>query len=471
MLPYPDKPNKMRNVSCLHLFLWQPNLKKNNWEETMLSAEINELITRTGPDTSCGNLLRQYWQPAALTVELEGERPVRQVELFGEKLVLFKDEKGRYGLMDRRCPHRGVDLCYGRAEHGGLRCPFHGWLFDVSGQCLEMPGEPVDTKMPEKIKNTAYPCMERNGIIFTFMGKGNPPPLPEYDCLTAPAEFTFAFKGRMECNWLQALEVGIDPVHASFLHRYLEDESLEGAYGKQFRGAASKTDIPVTKVLREYARPTINVDETDSGLRLTTTRDLPDDARHVRVTNLVFPLAITIPMGSDMTITQWHVPVDDENSYWYAVFTDYTKPVDQALMRQQRENLYEMPDYIPKINKSNNYRFDVNEQKTRTYLGMGDDINVHDQWAVESPGPIYDRTREHLATSDKAIIAYRRMLRRAIAAAQKGEALPALPNGKSPNLKGPVAVDTIGTIENWNDVWKQVDKERRSVSPWAKDPW
>ncbi len=437
----------------------------------MLSAELNQLITETGPDTKCGNLLRQYWQPAALTVELDGKRPVRPVRLLGEDLVLFKDQSGRFGLMDKQCPHRGADLCFGRREDNGLRCPFHGWLFDVSGQCMEMPGEPSDSKMHEKIRAKAYPCLEKNGIIFAYMGTGNPPPLPEFDCFTAPENFTFAFKGKMECNWLQALEVGIDPVHASFLHRYLQDEDVDTAYGKQFRDVATKTDIPVTKVLREYSQPEINVDETDYGLRLTTTRDLPDNARHVRVTNLAFPQAIVIPMSSDMVITQWHVPIDDYNCYWYTIFTDFSKTVDKELMRQQRENLYEMPDYVPRINKSNNYGFNADEQATKTYTGMGDDINVHDQWAVESPGPIFDRTKEHLATSDKAIIAYRRMLRGAISACENQESLPALANGKPLNLKGPVAIDTVGTRENWDSVWRENDLERRASSSWAKDPW
>ena len=172
-----------------------------------------------------------------------------------------------------------------------------------------------------------------------------------------------------------------------------------------------------------------------------------------------------------MVITQWHVPVDDLNCYWYTIFTDFSKPVDKELMRQQRENLYQMPDYVPKINKSNNYGFDVSEQQTKTYTGMGDDINVHDQWAVESPGPIFDRTKEHLASSDKAIVAYRRMLRSAISACENGDALPALANGKSLNLKGPVAIDTVGTMENWNSVWRETDMERRASSSWAKDPW
>ncbi|MDA0241070.1 MAG: Rieske 2Fe-2S domain-containing protein, partial [Proteobacteria bacterium] len=161
----------------------------------MISAEQNEMMTRVGPDTPGGALMRRYWQPAGLTEELDGERAAKAVRLLGEDLVLFRDDQGRYGLVGRQCPHRGVDLAFGRLEDGGLRCPFHGWLFDVKGRCLEQPAEPAGSTFHTKIKHTAYPCRERNGIIFAHMGPGDPPPFPEYDCLTAPESHTFAFKG------------------------------------------------------------------------------------------------------------------------------------------------------------------------------------------------------------------------------------------------------------------------------------
>ena len=227
---------------------------------------------------------------------------------------------------------------------------------------------------------------------------------PEIDCFVAPDSHTFAFKGLIECNWLQALEVGIDPAHASFLHRFFEDEDTSAAYGKQFRGASAGTDMPMTKILREYDRPIINVEHTEYGLRLIALREIDDERTHVRVTNQLFPHAFVIPMSTEMTITQWHVPVDDENCYWYAIFTSYAAPVDKQKMRDQRLELYELPDYSSRRNKSNDYGFDPHEQATETYTGMGLDINVHDQWAVESMGAIQDRTREHLGTSDKAIM-------------------------------------------------------------------
>src|SRR5690606_8491240 len=202
----------------------------------------------------------------------------------------------------------------------------------------------------------------------------------------------FAFKGLWECNWLQAMEVGIDPAHASFLHRFLQDEDPNKGYGKQFRDRAANTDIPMTQLLREYPRPDIKVEETDYGLRLISLRHMNDGRSHVRVTNQIFPEAICIPMSNEMTITQWHVPIDDENCYWYSMFTSFGKPVDKTVMREQRLKEHRLPDYAPLKNKRNNYGFNPDEQAKLTYTGMGLDINVHDQWAVESPGPILDRT-------------------------------------------------------------------------------
>ena len=148
----------------------------------MMSAEDNRLVPEIAPNTGCGDLMRRYWQPAALTEELRGERPVVKVRLLGEDLVLFRNDDGTYGLIGRNCPHRGADLCFGRLEDGGLRCPFHGWLFDTNGQCREQPAEPPGSNFSRKINHTAYPCIERNGIVFAYMGPGNPQPLPAFDC-------------------------------------------------------------------------------------------------------------------------------------------------------------------------------------------------------------------------------------------------------------------------------------------------
>jgi len=435
----------------------------------MISQELNDSLTRVGKGTDAGEVLRRYWQPAALSDELMSGRPVVPVRLLGEDLVLFRDSAGKLGLIGRRCPHRGADMCYGRLEDNGLRCPFHGWHFDRTGQCVEQPGEPEGSRMHEQITTASYPVVERNGIVWAYMGPGEPPAFANFDCFRAPDTHVFAFKGLWECNWLQALEVGIDPAHASFLHRFLQDEDPAESYGKQFRDTAANTEIPMTKLLRDYPRPEIGAEETDYGLRITALRHLDDGRTHVRVTNQIFPEAICIPMSREMTITQWHVPIDDHNCYWYSMFTSYGAPVDKAVMRDQRLKEHRLPDYAPLKNARNNYGYDPKEQESETYTGMGLDINVHDQWAVESMGSIQDRTQEHLGKTDVGLIRYRRMLRGAIAALKEGreDALP-MRNGTDPaGIFGPVSNDSIaeaGTAPG--AATANSDAERRGDCPW-----
>lgn len=431
----------------------------------MISQELNDTLTKTGPGTDAGDVMRRYWQPAALSDELATNRPIVPVKLLGEDLVLFRDSEGELGLIGRACPHRGADLCYGRLEDNGLRCPFHGWHFNRDGQCVEQPGEPEGSRMFEKISTASYPVIEKNGIVFAYMGPGEPPMFPNFDCFRAPESHVFAFKGLWECNWLQAMEVGIDPVHASFLHRFLKDEDPADSYGKQFRDKAADTDMPMTQLLREYTRPDISVEETDYGMRIIALRNLENGKTHVRITNQIFPEAISIPMSREMIITQWHVPVDDEHCYWYSMFTSFDKPVDKERMRAQRLKEHRLPDYAPTKNKYNDYGYDAHEQIGETYTGMGLDINVHDQWAVESPGPIFDRTKEHLGKTDVAIIKYRRMMRTAIAAIKGGttEGLPMLNGVDAATVYGPISNDTIGERDQWKEAFTASDTARRAA--------
>lgn len=435
----------------------------------MTTHEQNMRMTLVGRDKPAGKLLRQYWQPVALIEELDDLRPVRPVKLLGQDFVLFRDEQGRFGLLDRDCPHRGADLAYGRPEDGGLRCPFHGWLFDVTGQCLETPAEPENSRLCQRIKQKSYPVVLRSGILFAYLGEGEPPAFPDLDCFVAPDSHVFAFKGHIACNWLQALEVGIDPAHASFLHRFFEDEDPNANYGRQFRANSADSDMPMSRVLREFVRPQIEIERTDYGLRLFALRRISDASMHVRVTNLLFPQAFVIPLSADMTITQWHVPIDDTSCYWYAVFTSFRDAVDKAQMRAQRLELYTLPDYMPRVNKANNYGFSAQEQKTQTYTGMGADINVHDQWAIEGQGPIQDRTREHLGSTDKAIINYRSMLMKAIEQVETGggeRPLMVLDEAAAKTIRGPITVDGIAPAASWQAYWRDVDARKRQQAPW-----
>jgi hypothetical protein len=411
-----------------------------------------------------------YWQPVALVDELEASRPLRPVKLMGQDFILFKDEKGQVGLMDRYCPHRGADLAYGRLEDGGVRCLFHGWLFDVNGKCLETPAEPEGSRICQGVRQPVYPVKEKSGIYFAYIGKGDPPAFPQFDCFIADSSHTFAFKGLIECNWLQALEVGIDPAHASYLHRFFQDEDPGDGYGKQFRGASTGSDLPMTKILREFECPGIEFEDTNYGMQLTTLRELDASSTHVRITNLYFPQAFVIPLSSEMSITQWHVPLDDYNCYWYAIFTSFTEPVDKDEMRAQRLALYQLPDYVSRQNRSNNYGYDPEEQKTQTYTGMGFDINVHDQWAVESQGRIQDRTREHLGKTDKVISAYRRLLMKSIKQAADGEKpLMVLSANDAKSVTGPAVLDGIGPADNVKAFRQQSEEARRKGCPWLSD--
>jgi phthalate 4,5-dioxygenase oxygenase subunit len=435
----------------------------------MISQEQNDLMTKVGPGTPAGGLLRNYWQPVALVDQFSNSaRPVLPIKLLGEEFVLFRDDKGKYGLLDRRCPHRQADLAYGRYEEGKLRCVFHGWLFDVEGKCLETPAEPQGSRLCEHIRQRTYPVVERSGIVFAWLGAGEPSAFPHFDCFTAPDAYTFAFKGYWDCNWLQALEVGIDPAHASFLHRYFEDEDTAGSYGKQFRGRPSDSELPISKVLREYDQPEITVAKTDYGIRLLTLRKIDEKQTHGRSTHILFPQTFVIPMNAEMTITQWHVPVDDHGCYWYSIFTSFTTPVDKKTMREQRLRTYPAPDYKPIFNRANAWGFDAGQQEKATYTGMGFDINIHDQFACESPGRIADRTKENLGSSDKGIVLYRRLLVDAINKNQKGErALMMLDPAQASALTGPPAVDGIGPTGRWDDYYKEADAIRRNRAPWA----
>ncbi|MCD2097071.1 Rieske 2Fe-2S domain-containing protein [Rhodococcus rhodochrous] len=436
----------------------------------MLKQEDNEKLTRTGPGTPLGKMMRAYWQPAALVSEMPEDRPVKAVRLMGEDLVLFKRPDGGWGLVSRFCAHRGVDLSFGRLEDGGLRCLYHGWLYGADGQCLEQPAEPEHSRFAERVRIASYPCEERNGIIFAYLGAGDPPPFPAYDCFEAPDEYTFAFKGLWECNWLQGLEGGIDPSHVSFLHRFVGEDPRE-VYGQQFSEEVEGTGKKLSKLVGENYRPDIEVEQTESGLRVFALRELTEEIKHVRITNLVFPNAFVVPFGNDKVFIQWHVPIDDENHYWYMIWYDFKDETDKETLLAQRLEGVTLPDYRPIRNRSNNWGFDPSEQRDLTYTGMGLDINVHDQWAVESMGPIQDRTQERLGVSDRAVTANRRLLLRAIEAFEAGNAIPGLPTDEASAaaLRGPLAVDTIAPADKWEEHWREREAERRQASPWASE--
>jgi phthalate 4,5-dioxygenase len=485
-----------------------------------MNHEQNLRLTQVGPGTAGGLLQRRFWQPVALCEEfdpalapdmgsVDQPRLIKAVRALGQDFVLIKNHDGSWALLDRDCPHRGADLSFSRYEmdstlrtfHQGevpislektqqttIRCPFHGWAFQTSGdkpgQCIDTPAEPENSTLCQHIQQRSYPVQERAGVVWAWLGDGKAAPFPELDCFAAPASHSFAFKGLWHANWLQCFEVGMDPAHPSFLHRFLQDADLQetgsNAGGKQFRSAAAG-DVegekwPMTRVMRELHRPKLSADalqsDTWQGIRITALRQLSEATTHVRVTQAVFPHIFIIPLSETLTITQWHLPVDDGHTYWFSVFTSFDAPVDQAAMRAQRLPYTTLPLYIPKAGANNRWGFSPEEQATRTFLGMGeDDINVHDQWAVESMGAqnqgLQDRTREHLATSDKIIVLYRRWLQRALDAVEKGAAPPALPATQQQS-ESPGTVDGFAPLASWQAWWQEAVKAKRSKAPWIK---
>jgi phenylpropionate dioxygenase-like ring-hydroxylating dioxygenase large terminal subunit len=380
----------------------------------MISAEDNNLLTQTNPGTPAGELLRRYWQPVALSEELpEGGAPLK-VRILGEELALFRDDQGRPGLLGLHCAHRGTDLSYGRVENGGLRCLYHGWLYDVSGCVLEQPGEPGGGANRREIRHPAYPCRDAGGVILTYMGPGEPPLLPEYEFLNVPAEQRAVTKVHYECNFLQGNEGNIDPVHLSFLHQYLSEAQVA------MRRVVPGSNTTDNTLLAEDIAPTIEVELADFGLRIYTVRDSGPGKRYLRVTNFVMPNLAAFggsTVGEGYAV-HWHVPIDDKNHWKYVFLFSRHRALTPELREKNRADL--TADYHLTRNAGNRYLQDRESMKTQTFTGMGLNFQAHDAFATESQGAIQNRTEEHLVSSDKAIVAARKLLLNGINDARNG---------------------------------------------------
>lgn len=380
----------------------------------MISTEENNLLTQTGPQAPAGELLRRYWQPVALSEELPSGGAPLTVRILGENLVLFRDDQGRPGLLGLHCSHRGTDLSYGRVEDGGLRCLYHGWLYDISGCVIEQPGEPGGGANRGEIRHPAYACREMGGIILTYMGPGEPPLLPNYEFLTVAPEYRTATKIFETCNFLQGNEGNIDPVHLSFLHQCLDEAQIARRRTVPGSNATDNT------LLAEDIAPTIEVEVTDYGLRIYTLRGAGRDKRYLRVTNFVMPNLSVFGgagVGSGYSI-HWHVPIDDTHHWKYIFSFSREKPLDEFMRSRTRGEL--TPDYRLARNAANRYQQDRASMKTQTFTGMGLNFQAHDAFATESQGVVQDRTEEHLVTSDKAIVAARKLLLNGMRDAKNG---------------------------------------------------
>ncbi|MGH8296905.1 MAG: Rieske 2Fe-2S domain-containing protein, partial [Steroidobacteraceae bacterium] len=323
----------------------------------MLRKEQNDLLTQTGPGTPMGALFRSYWMPALLAEELpENDGAPVRVKLLSEPLLAFRDSDGRYGLISEFCAHRGVSLWFGRNEEGGIRCAYHGWKYDVAGQCIDVPSEPAT--FCRRVKLRSYPLVKQGDVLWAYMGPlEKRPPLPEFEFSLVPGEQSFTSKRFQECNWLQAMEGGIDSSHVSWLHRSnLDSDPLfKGAKGNEYN-------------LKD-PKPVFNVVPSAGGLLIGARREAENGNYYWRITPWVMPCFTMVPPRGDHPVHgHFWIPIDDENC-WAWTF-DYhpvraLTPAERQAMRDGKGvHAATLPGtYVPRANKRNDYLMDRAAQK------------------------------------------------------------------------------------------------------------
>ena len=391
----------------------------------MLRKEQNDFVTQTGPGTPMGNMFRSYWLPILLSRELpENDCPPVRIQVMSEKMLAFRDTSGRLGLIDEFCAHRGVSLWFGRNEENGIRCPYHGWKYDVSGQCIDVPSEPEESGYCNKIKLKSYPVIEKGGVIWTYMGPAETiPPEPAWEFCTVPANQSYMSKRLQECNWLQALEGGIDSSHVSFLHSGAlnTDPLFKGSHANQYN--------------LNDSRPVFEVVDAPGGLYIGARRMAEEGRHYWRITPWIMPCFTMVPPRADHPLHgHFWVPIDDHScwawSFDYHPARALTDKEVQAMDDGAGVHCKYVPGtFIPLANKSNDYLMDRAAQKRgETYSGVSG-IAIQDSSLQESMGPIVNRERENLVGTDNGIIMARQRLMKAARALQdKGT----LPPGRSP---------------------------------------
>jgi phthalate 4,5-dioxygenase len=421
----------------------------------MLRKEQNDLLTQTGPETAMGKLFRSYWMPALLAEELpSNDCPPVRVKLLSERLLAVRDSEGRYGLIDEFCAHRGVSLWFGRNEQCGIRCPYHGWKYDVTGQCVDVPSEPEESGYAKKIKLKSYPLIKIGDVLWTYMGPPEKePPHPEWEFALVPPEQTFTSKRLQECNWLQAMEGGIDSSHVSFLHSgsLNSDPLFKGSKGNQYNLNDKK--------------PVFEVVEQPGGLYIGARRNAEEGQYYWRITPWVMPSFTLVPPRGDHPIHgHFWIPIDDETCWAWSF--DY-HPV-RALTRDERQAMidgkgihvrYVPGTYRPLANKDNDYLMDRDAQRAGTTYSGVEGIAMQDASLQESMGPICDRTKENLVSTDNGIIMARhRLMKAARALAEKG----VTPPGVDPEHQ---RVRSAAVVLPPDQPYKEAAKEALRVRP------
>ncbi len=371
-----------------------------------------------------GELIRQYWMPGLPSSELpEPDGPPKKVRLLGEDLVAFRDTRGEVGMLAANCPHRGAALFFGRNEECGLRCAYHGWKFDVSGRCVDMPNEPEESTFKDKVRARAYPCRDVNGVIWVYMGpRETPPPFPTFEINTLPAEQVYPPLMMLEeCNYMQALEGDIDSSHIDFVHAKLRPDS-------KGRGTWHRDK-----------RPRLEMLPTDYGACYSARRVWHDQGGLYwhRITQFILPFYTMIAASDPQIVSAraW-VPIDDHHNLQFVMRGRLDRPVTEQEKKQVRDPFAAWGGYVEptsdprtrfytKANLHNDYLVDYELQRTELTIGIPFLGNLQDRAMTETMGPIYDRTQEHLGTTDAMVIFARRLLIDAARALADRGAVPA----------------------------------------------
>ena len=395
----------------------------------MTSRAENELLTRVGPGTPMGALMREYWLPACLSSELAADGDPVRVMLLGEKLIAFRDSAGKIGILDHRC----ASLFFGRNEEGGLSCVYHGWKFDTAGNCLAMPNLPADQDFRQKVKAKAYRVAERSGVVYVYMGeRKNLPPLPAFEAMLTPPDETDIYCRQRECNWLQALEGGFDATHLTFLH-----------------GGDAEPSRRIVATLYE-------VIPTDFGFVVGTGRDPGNGSIMWNMNVMLMPfhkIISSLPHAAHV----W-APIDDENTMLYSVDFHPSRPLTEEDTARSKVGLGIHTENIPGTdhavrNRANDYLIDRALQASgKSYTGMAG-FGTQDCAIQESMGPVADRTAEHLLACDAAIVKIRRLLLQTLKDHADGKLLPGMNPAsyrvRSGRFEAPKGVPFVEAMENY----------------------
>ena len=375
----------------------------------MLSAHDNATLTQVSPGTVMGDLFRQYWLPAVRSDELAApDCPPVRIRILGEDLIAFRLTSGKAGLVAGACPHRGASLFFGRNEEEGLRCVYHGWKFDETGACVDMPSEPAESNFKSKVHARAYPCVERNGTVWAYIGpRETPPPLPAVEANLESQTNVLTETTFRECSWLQALEGDIDTSHVGFLHN--------GAMQPKDLRRGSYLYYTVTDRAPRFA-----VVDTEYGVSYGAYRPAEAGTSYWRIGHFMFPAFTMVPTGvlGTQVLGRYWVPVDDRHvMHW-----SWSVPSEQSMAGRAAAN-FGAASYLPNgtgwydrwrpvQDPRNDYLIDREAQRSSSFTGI-EGVSTQDQAITESMGPVCDRTNEHLGTSDAMVIRTRRALLRA----------------------------------------------------------